>query len=58
LVGGPIDVLTLDAEGAHWDFVKGGTCSHEEKESQNGRKAKEKLKRNAKQAVTDATVSP
>jgi len=29
-VGGPIDVLTLDAEGAHWAYVKGGTCSPED----------------------------
>ncbi|MGH9517500.1 MAG: hypothetical protein ACRD3P_17670 [Terriglobales bacterium] len=29
-VGGPIDVLTLDAQGAHWEPVQGGTCSTEE----------------------------
>jgi len=30
LVGGPIDVLTLDASGAHWELTQGGTCSPDE----------------------------
>jgi len=29
-VGGPIDVLTLDAGGFHWNPVRGGACSSEE----------------------------
>jgi|KBSMisStaDraftv2_1062788.scaffolds.fasta_scaffold00848_24 hypothetical protein len=29
-VGGPIDVLTLDAGGSHWSPVSGGTCSSDE----------------------------
>jgi hypothetical protein len=29
-VGGPIDLLTLDARGGHWEPVEGGTCSPEE----------------------------
>jgi len=29
-VGGPIDVLTLDRNGLHWEATEGGTCSPEE----------------------------
>lgn len=29
-VGGPIDVLTLDQNGPHWEASKGGTCSPDE----------------------------
>jgi len=29
-VGGPIDVLTLDAEGPHWSSVPGGACPSNE----------------------------
>ena len=29
-VGGPIDVLTLDAKGSHWELTTGGTCSPDE----------------------------
>jgi len=29
-VGGPIDVLTLDAGGSHWNPVNGGACSSSE----------------------------
>jgi hypothetical protein len=32
-VGGPIDVLTLDAEGSHWSPVGGGACSSDEASS-------------------------
>jgi hypothetical protein len=32
-VGGPIDVLTLDAAGSHWNPVRGGACSSEEASS-------------------------
>ena len=26
-VGGPIDIMTLDPQGTHWELVQGGTCS-------------------------------
>ena len=32
-VGGPIDVLTLDAGGPHWSPISGGACSSEETSS-------------------------
>jgi hypothetical protein len=44
IVGGPIDVLTLDTEGPHWSLVKGGTCSHEETNPTNEQKPKPKAK--------------
>jgi hypothetical protein len=32
-VGGPINVLTLDENGLHWEPTEGGTCSPEETET-------------------------
>lgn len=39
-VGGPIDVLTLDTQGAHWELVQGGTCSPEEVRPKSRKKPK------------------
>lgn len=44
-VGGPIDLLTLDAQGAYWEPVQGGTCSAEETQPKVRKPEKPKAQR-------------